>query len=180
MGPRRIHEDGGSPKHVALDNVTVTSLYSNSSPMPTLPRMASEVCPRLAARDCISQETLCCLYSYAVVALMQGMRAKPPEQGLSPRSRPPVLRSRLKHPPGHTASFLNTELQRHSLRWMFPETVLWITNGAQNIGICCMSFFFFLIGQVAEVYEDKDAEASGGQAEGSELFRFCDFKASDL
>lgn len=45
---------------------------------------------------------------------------------------------------------------------MFPEAVLWITNGAQNIGICYMSFFFFLIGQVAEVYEDKDVETSGG------------------
>lgn len=48
---------------------------------------------------------------YALAALMQSMRTEPPKQGLIPHASPPVLRSRLKHPPGHTASFLNTELE---------------------------------------------------------------------
>lgn len=62
---------------------------------------------------------------------------------------------------------------------MFPQAVLWITNSAQNIGIL-LRVFFFLNRAGAEVYKDKHVETNGGQAEGSELIRFGDFKASDL
>ena len=50
----------------------------------------------------------------------------------------------------------------------------------RTLAFCCMFFSFFLNRAGAEVYKDKHVETNGGQAEGSELIRFGDFKASDL